>query len=59
MEIEMPHIIQILAIALTLASALGIGFMSSASAKPHFGPSECVVVEGYGRYSNCHESGGG
>lgn len=54
----MTRMIGTFAVALALIGALG-AFANSASAKPNFGPSECVVDEGYGRYTTCSQGGGG
>ena len=58
MEMKMARMIGTFAVALALAAAFGTAFVSSASAKPKFGPSECVIDEGYGRYTTCNQGGG-
>ena len=54
----MARMIGTFAVALALAAAFGTAFVSSASAKPNFGASECVIDEGYGRYTTCNQGGG-
>jgi hypothetical protein len=48
----MTRILTALAVALALTGAV-----SSAFAGPKGGTSECVIDEGYGRTTNCHQGG--
>jgi hypothetical protein len=52
METTMTRILTALAVAVALAGAV-----SSAFAGPKGSPSECVIDEGYGRTTTCHQGG--
>jgi hypothetical protein len=52
METTMTRILTALVVAFALTGAVG-----SAFAGPNSGSSECIVDEGYGRSTNCHQGG--